>query len=622
MSVEQAADSALVAVEDELGALPPTAAAVRESAAEEPRTNRSVLRRFFTTPGTLVPFLIIVAILILTYGAPLWHLPDPTLIQAADKNLRPSAAHWLGTDGYGRDIWSRLVYGGRPAFDGGLIVVVTSMVLGVPAGLIAGYHGKISEMTLSWVSDLLMSLPAMIILLVLAGVSHQNQNIVLGAMGVLMAPGYYRLTRAATMAVRREAYVDAARVAGISDGRIIFSHIWRVISAPVIIQTALTAGFALGMQAGLQVLGIGDPSEPSWGQLIASSMSLMRTSQAWMIVAPSVLLGLVIAAFAVMGQALGDITGNRSERAKLITRRQRAAIVGDRAANSAAPAPDDDVVVRVSGLTVTYVMAKRRVEVVHGVDFAVRKGQVLGVVGESGSGKSQSVFALLGLLPSNGYAKAREIWIDGRNVVTMSPSARAGLLGRTIGYIPQEPISNLDPAFRIGFQLTEPMRKVLKMSRRQANQHAIELLTKVGIADPARVMRLYPHEISGGMAQRVLIAGAVAGRPKVIVADEPTTALDVTVQAEVLELLRELQQEYGMALIIVTHNFGVVADIADHVAVMQDGVVVEQGPVGDIFRSPGERYTAALIEASTRSETRAGLDREYVATSTAKGAGA
>jgi peptide/nickel transport system permease protein len=242
-------------------------------------------------------------------------------------------------------------------------------------------------------------------------------------------------------------------------------------------------------------------------------------------------------------------------------------------------------------------------EVVRGVSFDAAPGEVLGIVGESGSGKTQTIFSVLGLLPAGGTAVADGIRVGGEEVGHRTPKERAALLGRSIGYVPQEPMTNLDPSYPIGHQLVEPLRHVHGLSKAEARQRARDVLVRVGITEPDRVLGAYPHQISGGMAQRVLIAGAVAGRPSLLVADEPTTALDVTVQAEVLELLRELQREYGMALVIVTHDFGVVADICDRVVVMKDGRVVETGPVERIFRRPEDPYTAELIGASLDDAT-------------------
>ena len=222
-------------------------------------------------------------------------------------------------------------------------------------------------------------------------------------------------------------------------------------------------------------------------------------------------------------------------------------------------------------MTVGYGSPDHPKVVVDHVSFHVAEGEILGLVGESGSGKSQTTFAIMGLLPTGGRILSGSIRFRGRELTGLSPGEYRKVRGKEIAYIPQEPMSNLDPTFTVGFQLVEPMRTVLGLSKRQARQRALELLEMVGIPDPQRTFRSYPHQISGGMAQRVLIAGAVSCDPVLLIADEPTTALDVTVQADILDLLRRLQAEIGMAVILVTHDFGVVADICDRVAVMQSG---------------------------------------------------
>ena len=219
---------------------------------------------------------------------------------------------------------------------------------------------------------------------------------------------------------------------------------------------------------------------------------------------------------------------------------------------------------------------------VDGVDIRVEAGQRVGVIGESGSGKTQTAFSVLGLLPRGGHVSGGRIDFDGSDLTAASEKQYTALRGTRIGYIPQEPMSNLDPSFTIGSQLVEPLRVGLGMSKKDATERALSLLDRVGIPNPQRTFDAYPFEVSGGMAQRVLIAGAVSTDPDLIIADEPTTALDVTVQAEVLDLLRDLQKERGMAMLLVTHNFGVVADLCDRVTVMQQGLFVESGPVRTI----------------------------------------
>ncbi|MEY4301476.1 MAG: hypothetical protein RJA30_627, partial [Actinomycetota bacterium] len=223
--------------------------------------------------------------------------------------------------------------------------------------------------------------------------------------------------------------------------------------------------------------------------------------------------------------------------------------------------------------------------------------EVVGLIGESGSGKTQTAFSVLGLLPKGGRIVSGSILFEGQELVGADTKSYDKVRGGKISYIPQEPMSNLDPSFTIGTQLMEPMQQVLGISKTEAKAKAIALLTRVGIPNPELTMKKYPHEISGGQAQRVLIAGAVSCDPDLIIADEPTTALDVTVQAEVLDLLRELQKETNTALLLVTHNFGVVADLCDYINVMQFGRIIEAGPVRDIFEHAQHPYTQSLLDS-------------------------
>jgi ABC-type dipeptide/oligopeptide/nickel transport system ATPase component len=257
--------------------------------------------------------------------------------------------------------------------------------------------------------------------------------------------------------------------------------------------------------------------------------------------------------------------------------------------------------VKVAHLGVGYPQADGSIKkVVDDVSFHVDRGEILGIVGESGSGKSQTAFSILGLLPDNARIVAGSIQFDGNYTVApgeelVSQERLSKLRGRRISYIPQEPMSNLDPAFTIGYQLVTPMVRVLGIPKAEATARALKLLTDVGIVNPKRTFDAYPHEVSGGMAQRVLIAGAISCEPDLVIADEPTTALDVTVQAEVLDLIRDLQKRLNIGVILVTHNFGVVADLCDRVVVMQNGRLVEEGPVRSILRNPQEPYTRTLL---------------------------
>ncbi|RGE19987.1 dipeptide/oligopeptide/nickel ABC transporter permease/ATP-binding protein [Leucobacter sp. wl10] len=584
----------------------------------------STLARFLRRPAGAVATAVLLLIVLVAILAP-WTSPyDPNAVDLELTRSLPSPEHPLGGDTSGRDVLSRLIWGAQITLWGAVVAVLTSFVLGVPSGLVAGYSGGATDRIGTWISDGLQAVPGMIVLLIVASAFRNDFTILMVTVGVFMAPGYFRLTRSTVLAVRGEAYVDAARVAGLSDARIMGRHVIRAVIAPIVIQSALTAGIAMGMQAGLQFLGIGGGTTPGWGAAMNEGFQSMRTDPL-LLLWPSLALGVTIAVLAVLGSTLADVISVKTPRP---SRRERRRIARPGAEKRPAGATTTtgsisvaavDSAVRLENLRVAYETADGEVEVVHGITLDVAPGEVLGIVGESGSGKSQTVFSMLDLLPKSGYSTADAVWIGGEDVTTLSKRERARLLGHEIGYIPQEPMTNLDPSYTIGHQLTEPLRAVHGMGRAEARERALAMLDRVGIVDPQRVMRSYPHELSGGMAQRVLIAGAIAGGPSVLVADEPTTALDVTVQAEVLELLRELQREDRMALVIVTHDFGVVADICDRVVVMRSGSVVEIDDVGPIFAHPESDYTRELIEASLDgASSRAELDSALAASGSAR----
>ncbi len=240
---------------------------------------------------------------------------------------------------------------------------------------------------------------------------------------------------------------------------------------------------------------------------------------------------------------------------------------------------------------------------VDGVDISVDRGEVLAIVGESGSGKSVSMLAVMGLLPDTATVTADEMTYDGRDLLAMPASERRRLIGREITMIFQEPIASLNPAFTVGFQIEEVLRLNLGLGRREARARALELFRAVGIPSPEEKLKSYPHQLSGGQCQRVMIAIAIASKPRLLIADEPTTALDVTIQKQILDLLMELQEDYGMALILITHDMGVVAETADRVVVQYKGRKMEEADVLSIFESPQNPYTRALLSALPENAT-------------------
>lgn len=249
----------------------------------------------------------------------------------------------------------------------------------------------------------------------------------------------------------------------------------------------------------------------------------------------------------------------------------------------------------INNLSVEFPSHNAVMHAVDGVSFQVEAGEVLGIVGESGSGKSVTMMALMGLVGYPGVVKADAMRFDGHDLQKLSARERRRLTGKDLAMIFQDPTTSLNPCFTVGYQLAETLTLHMGMTRAQARKRSIELLEQVGIPAPESRLALYPHQFSGDMAQRVMIAMAIACNPKLLIADEPTTALDVTIQAQILDLLRSLQKERGMALVLITHNMGVVSEMAQRVAVMYAGQLMEQRDANDIFHSPMHPYTEALM---------------------------
>jgi len=252
---------------------------------------------------------------------------------------------------------------------------------------------------------------------------------------------------------------------------------------------------------------------------------------------------------------------------------------------------------KIKNLTVKFATATGAFTAVNGIDVSVDKHEVLAIVGESGSGKSVSMLAVMGLLPDTATITADEMIFDGINLLAMSPQERRKLIGREITMIFQEPVASLNPSFTVGFQIEEVLRLNLGMGRSAARARALELFRSVGIPDPETKLNAYPHQMSGGQCQRVMIAIAIASKPRLLIADEPTTALDVTIQKQILDLLMDLQEEYGRALILITHGMGVVAETADRVVVQYKGRKMEEADVLSLFEAPQHPYTKALLSA-------------------------
>lgn len=510
----------------------------------------------------------------------------------------PSWAHPLGTDQLGRDILSRLMHGAGEALLGSILAVVVAVAIGLPLGLLSGYYGGTISLLANRFADLLLTIPAIIVLLAVLAVFGNNMYLAMVALGVLLSAGFLRLSTSTTQGVARELFVDAARVFGVRDLRILVRHVLPNMIGPVVVQASMTLGIALLLQSGLSFLGLGVRAPfPSWGQMVAEA-SMQVYTQPWLMVPAGFAIALTTLAFNFIGDAARDALP-QAQRGNLLAPASTG--IAKQNAN-VAPVPSD-VALSVRNLDVSYADADgNQISIVRNVSFDLKRGTTLGLVGESGSGKTMTALAILGLLPTPLQISGGNVLLDDKDLAGTGESGYQGIRGRRIALISQEPMAALDPCFKVKTLLRGPLMRFRGLSRREADVVCLKLLETVGMRNPKGVFESYPHQLSGGMAQRVAIAWALAGQPDVLIADEPTTALDVTVEAGILDLLRDLQTEFGMSIVLVTHDLGVVADICHEVAVMRDGQIVEHAPVDDIFNTPRHAYTQVLLSHANALE--------------------
>ena len=564
------------------------------------------LRRVLRLAGARIALGIILLIAVLAvFGGTL--APHDPLAQDTSAVLQgPSGAHWLGTDYLGRDVLSRLMVGTGRSVVGALEAVGIGLVLGVLPGLASLWLGRIYEWVSLRVVDAFMTLPYVVFAVAVTGLFGNSLTAAMTAVGVLIAPLYFRVTRAAAIGLTRTQYVEAAELYGASRRRILRRHLWSKILPTIAVTTAQALAGALLIVSSLAFLGLGvQPPLPTWGELLSSDLDYLA-QQPWAPLFPGLLIMLVAGSLNALADAVRD-TGADTLPADADEPDQVTDVTVDDAVNavnteSAGVAPVAEPVLRVDGLRVT--VHGGRSEAVHGVSFEVGRGEIVGLVGESGSGKTLTCRAVTGLLAPGCERSAGSVELlgaDGSEPVDLTAldrSAWNAVRGPRVGIVFQDPASYLNPSIPVGRQLVEALRTHAALSRTQARERAIELFASVGLREPEAVFAQYPHELSGGMAQRVLIAIAISGDPDLLIADEATSALDVLVQAEVLDLLRSLVRERGLALLLVTHDLGVVAELCDRVLVFDAGRIVEQGPATRVVAAPAHARTKRLLDAA------------------------
>ncbi|MGK9168484.1 dipeptide/oligopeptide/nickel ABC transporter permease/ATP-binding protein [Inquilinus limosus] len=533
-------------------------------------------------------------LLLIAAAAPLLGLADPLAMEMKSRFAGPSAAHLLGQDEYGRDVLSRLVWGLRTSLFVGLAAAALAGVLGTALGILGGYLRGVAEVLAIRSMDVVLCFPPLLLALLVVTLLGPGVLTLIPVLALVYLPAFTRVTYAGVLSARSQDYVEAMRAQGAGGLEIMTRTILPNVAGPILVQFSLATASAVVLESGLSFLGLGVvPPAPSLGVMIGGARATMAQAPL-LLLWPCIALVLTILVLNALCDGLRDFLDPKTL-VRRPFRRQRTV------AGPAEAAAADDAVLDLDRLSIQ-IDTPQPIPAVRDVSLRIRPGETVAVVGESGSGKSLTSLAVMGLLPPVAQIGGGAVRLQGADLLRLDVEAVRQRRGRSMAMVFQDPASSLNPVHRVGDQIAEAIRAHRAISGAAAWSEAVALLRRVGIPDPERRARSFPHELSGGMRQRVMIAIAIANDPALLIADEPTTALDVTIQAQILDLLAELRQQSGMALLFVTHSLPVVSEIADRVVVMYAGEVVEEGRTREVFGAPLHPYTAALLASAPRED--------------------
>nr|WSW66035.1 dipeptide/oligopeptide/nickel ABC transporter permease/ATP-binding protein [Streptomyces sp. NBC_00995] len=532
----------------------------------------------------------------------------------------PSADHWFGTDRAGRDVFARVLHGSRYSLVIGLGATACALVAGAVLGSFAATSRKLGDESLMRTLDVIMSFPPIALAAVLVAVFGTSIPVIIFTIAFVYTPSLARVVRANVLAQYGEDYVAAEKVIGARRGYIVLRHVAVNCMAPVMVFATVMVAEAIIFEASLSFIGAGvqDP-DPSWGSVLAYGRQILLAGGWWATFFPGLALLITVLALNILSEGLTDASAApKNARAAVDPADptapdpvEAAATVDIDAAlarlarhiNATEPTitpvrADAEELLVVRDLAIRFPDRYGEIPVVDQLNFTVHEGKTLGLVGESGCGKSITSLAVMGLLARNAEVSG-EILYRGRDLLKLPPRERRALMGPEIAMVYQDALSSLNPSVLVGTQLKQ-------LTSRGGTKTPAELLELVGLS-PERTLRSYPHELSGGQRQRVLIAMALSRNPRLLIADEPTTALDVTVQAQVVELLIRLRDELGFAMVLVSHDLALVGDLSHRVAVMYAGRLAEVGETRAVLTDPAHHYSRGLLGSVVSLE--AGAER-------------
>ena len=538
----------------------------------------TALRTLLSRPTAALALLVLLIVALVVAFGEVLAPHDPLAQDTADVFAAPTAAHWLGTDYLGRDILSRLLAGTQLSVLAAVEAVLIALLLGTAGALTAVFSPRPVRWVVERVVDSFMALPFITFAVAIAALLGNSIHAAMVAVGVLAAPTYFRVVRSAVLTTARSQYVEAARLFGVPVPRIVVTHVLPRIVPVLLVTSASVLAGALLVVASLTFLGVGvQPPTPTWGGMLSADLSYLALRPLNPI-APALAIMVTVAALGILADRIRDLPAARLEDGETVP--VDTAPAAEAAQTPAVTETASAPVVAIDELEISTEAGR---PLVRGVSLRVPRGASVGILGESGSGKTMTVKALLGALP------------DGVAVTGGSVSVE----GDRIGSVFQDPATWFAPHLTVGAQVEDVLRHAHGLSRAEAAARRRELLTHVGLHEPDRISAQYVHELSGGMVQRILLAIAVSGEPDLLVADEATTALDVTVQAEVLGLIRRLREEHALSVLMISHDLAVLAHSCEYLYVFRDGVVVEEGPTDRVLRSPAHPYTQALVADHT-----------------------
>jgi oligopeptide/dipeptide ABC transporter ATP-binding protein len=536
--------------------------------------------------------------------------PDAVVrISINDIYVAPQPDHLFGTDDAGKDVLTNFLYGTRISLTVGFFASFIAVVIGGTLGIVAGFMGGRVENIIMRFTDIMLVIPDLPLAVVLVALTKPSLINIIMVIGFLGWTGTARLVRSQTLAVKQRKFVLRAKAIGAGNWHIIRYHILPLVTPLMVANTVLVISLAILNESTLAFIGLGDPTALSWGQMLnfAFNRGAMSAGAWWAMLIPGFGIVWVVLGCTLLGHGLEQILNPRIETHHLNADKQLADLnktvpIGE-AVSFTLPASaatiKSEILLDVRNLSISY-LSRESAELpalaVSDVSFQLYKGETLGLVGESGCGKTTLMLALMRLLPPGGRITTGQIQFQGQDILSLNEQSMNGLRWKDISMIFQGAMNAMNPVRTVGDQIAEAILQHTAMSDpKELNAHIIELLDLVGIA--ANRKDDYPHQYSGGMRQRAMIAMALACSPQIVIADEPTTALDVMIQAQILDLLMSLRERLGLSIIFVTHDLGVIAELCDSVIVMYGGMVAEYASVDKVYNEAQHPYTRELLRA-------------------------